>query len=146
MRRDPPCGASVEGVRMNWKSALSKVGKVALEVTKQLPVYGPIVTALIPGKKDDEILQTVMPTFELIGTAIEQAERFGTALGLTGADKLKAAAVEVGQLVLSSALLAGKKIQDPVLYQRGCTKIADGMADIHNSIHPDGVKVVDRSA
>ncbi len=65
---------------------------------------------------------------------IIQAEVFGQALHLTGANKLVAAGQAVAQVILSSAILVNRKIDDKELFAHGATKMADGMADILNSL------------
>ncbi len=42
----------------------------------------------------------------------------------------------VAGLVASSSVLAGKKIVDHALFERGSAKMAEGMVDILNSIDP----------
>ncbi len=65
---------------------------------------------------------------------ILQFQFFGLALGLPGSQKLKAAGPAVAQIILSSAILANRKIDDKALFAQGTTKIANGMADILNSL------------
>jgi len=119
---------------MGW---LKKAASIALKVTEVVLGFGPLITSLTPTKKDDQIYAAVAPSLTQIAGIIGQVELFGQALGLPGDQKLKAAAPAVAQIVLQSSFMAGHKIADPILFQRGCTKVADGMADILNSLKDD---------
>jgi len=119
---------------MGW---LKKAATIALKVTEVVLGFGPLITSLTPTKKDDQILAQVTPSLTQIAGVIQQVELFGLALGLPGAQKLTAATPAVAQIVMQSAFMAGHKIADPVLFQRGCGKMADGMADILNSLKDD---------
>lgn len=113
---------------------LSKLGAIILKVTQIVVGFGPGLAAIIPGTKDDKIIQIISVDLQHVAAVVQQAEVFGQALSLPGADKLKAAAPAVAQIVLQSALLANHAIEDPALFAQGCTKLADGMADILNSL------------
>lgn len=105
---------------------LSRLGQILLQATKIITGLGP----LIPGVPIAGIIQT----FDQIAAIIVQVEVFGQALGLPGPEKLKAAGAAVTQIIMQSSLMAGKKLANPDLFRAGCTKIADGMADILNSL------------
>ena len=127
-------------------SFLKKLGQVILNVTGIVTGFGPLIAALIPGNKDDKIIQIVSADLTQIANIIQQVEVFGQALGLPGADKLKGSAPAVAQIILQSSLMINKKINNPVLFKQGCTKIADGMADILNSIPDNNVQIEDKKA
>lgn len=116
---------------MAW---LKKVGQIVLKVTEIVVGFGPVVSSLIPGDRDDKIIQVVSVDLVQISQIIQQVEVFGQALGIAGPDKLKAAAPAVAQIILASSMMAKHEIADPVLFRQGCTKVADGMADILNSL------------
>lgn len=107
---------------------LLKAGEVAAGIGPWLP----------PGYQP--VAQTVTTDLHQIQNVIVQAEVMGQALQLPGPDKLKAAAPSVAQIILQSSVLAGRKIANPELFQRGSTKVADGMADILNSLDEGSVK------
>jgi hypothetical protein len=113
---------------------LKKLGAILLEATKIVTGFGPLASALIPGTKDDKIIQVVSSDLVQIAGIVTQVEVFGQALSIAGADKLKAAAPAVAQIILQSSLLANHKIANAPLFQTGCTKIADGMADVLNAL------------
>lgn len=72
--------------------------------------------------------------FAKIADVVVQAEAMGQVLGLSGADKLRGVVPSVAQIILVSDLLAKHKIKDEALFTQGVTKVADGVADILNSL------------
>ncbi len=116
---------------------LKKLGTIVLKVTEIVTGFGPLASMLIPGTKDDKIIQMVSADLVQIASIIAQVEVFGQALGIAGPDKLKAAAPAVAQIILQSAVMVNHKIENPALFHQGCTKVADGMADILNSLKAD---------
>jgi hypothetical protein len=116
---------------MSW---LSKAATIALKVTEIVTGLGPLASAIIPGDKDDKIIQAVSVDLAQIAQIIAQVEIFGQALGLPGAQKLTAAAPSVAQVILQSSIMAKHEISNPELFKTGCTKVADGMADVLNSL------------
>jgi hypothetical protein len=125
---------------MTW---LSMAAKIALTAARIVVGFGPAASALIPGTKDDKIIAVGTDYLVKISNVIQNAELFGQALGIKGPDKLKAAAPAVAQIVLTSSLVAGKKIANPALFQQGCTKVGDGVADILNSLSAGDVETRD---
>lgn len=123
---------------------LTKLGQILLKATEIVTGFGPLASALIPGTKDDKIIQVISTDLAQISQIIGQVELFGQALGIAGPDKLKAAAPAVAQIILQSSILAQHKIADPVLFQQGATKIADGMADVLNSLQ-DKIDTIDKT-
>jgi hypothetical protein len=118
-------------------SFLKKLGSIILKVSEIVIGFGPAAAMLIPGTKDDKIIQTISVDLAQIAQIIAQVEVFGQALSLPGAQKLQAAAPAVAQVVLQSSIMVNHKIANPALFQTGCTKVADGMADILNSLKAD---------
>ena len=116
---------------------LKKIGLIVLKATEIVTGFGPGLAAIIPGDKDDRIIQTASADLSQVAGIITQVEVFGAALGIAGPDKLRAAAPAVAQVILRSTVLAGRKIHDTVLFQAGCTQVAAGMADILNSLKDD---------
>jgi hypothetical protein len=119
---------------------LSKIGQIVLKTTQLLLGFGPLINSTFPDASGKVV--AVVDKLTEISDVIIKVEVFGQALNLQGSDKLKAAGPMVAQIILSSAILADKKIADPVLFARGCTNIAGGMADVLNSLK-DKVEVVD---
>lgn len=95
----------------------------------------------VPEKYRDEVAKGV-DTLSHVGGIVVQVEAVGEALQIKGPDKLRAAAGPAAQAILQSALVAGRKIANPELFRQGSTKIADGVADILNSLDQDEVKGV----
>jgi hypothetical protein len=115
---------------------LKKFGEYILKglqiVTGVAPVIATVVTAQSPENAGK--VQTGLTDLSAIASIIQNVEAFGQALSLAGADKLKAAQPLVAQMILQSALLANHKIANAALFTQGTTKVADGMADILNSL------------
>lgn len=118
---------------------VGEIGKVVAGVAGIMPIVEKIDPAHAP------VYQTVSKDLEQIGGIVLTLESVGSTLGLPGAQKLQATAPLIGQVVLQSSMLAGRKIKDPALFQRGCTKLGDGMADILNSVE-DKIEVEDKIA
>ena len=108
---------------------LSRIGSVLLTATK-------IVTGLAPfiPPANQGTYSVISQDLEQISAIIIQVELFGQALGLKGPDKLTAASPAVAQIILRSSILANHKIANELVFTAGCKKIADGMADVMNSL------------
>lgn len=121
---------------MKW---LSKAGLIILKMTEILTGFGPILTTLIPGDKDDKVVAAVSHELTQIAGIVTQVEAMAGALSqpLPGAEKLRMATPSVAQVILQSSMMAHHKIANPVLFQQGCSQIASGMADILNSLKDD---------
>lgn len=115
---------------------LKKFGQIVLKVTSIVTGFQPLLTATIPGTKDEAVIQRVQDSLVLVAGVVGQAEVFGQALALKGEDKLKAAIPAASQIVLT-ALVAGKKIKDVELYNKGISQITAGTADVMNSLEGD---------
>lgn len=128
-------------------SFLKKFGAVILKgvqiATGLAPVFGPMVSTIAPSASG--VVSTATNDLTAIAGIIAQVEAMGAALALKGPDKLKAAGPLVAQIIVSSSLLANKKIEHPDLFNAGATKVADGFADILNAIHADSLTTVDKA-
>lgn len=122
---------------------LTKFGQILNRGLQILNVFQPVIQLESP--KAGAVVQTVSTDLVQIAGVIQNTEAFGQALAIKGPDKLKAAVGPVSQIILQSALLANHKIADPELFSTGCTKVADGMADIVNSLNPDGIQAISKS-
>jgi len=114
---------------------LKKVGQIILQGEQIFTGFAPVIQAAYP--KSSPVIQTVSKDLVQIASVITDTEAFGQALSLPGAQKLTASVGPVSQIILDSSLLVGKQIANQALFQQGAQKIADGMADVLNSIHPD---------
>lgn len=120
-------------------SFLKKLGQVIATVGATALGVGPLVTPLF-GSKGGKVEGAVGPAVNdltAIGSLIIQIE---TALqGQAGADKFKAAVALVGPLIKTSELVAGKKVADPDMLNKGIDGVTQGVVDVLNSLHPDSV-------
>lgn len=114
---------------------LTKLGQIILKATEIVSGIAPYASAAFPGHEGQ--IQTVSNDLAQVANVIVQIEAVGQTLSIPGAQKLLAAAPGVAQVILKSSLLVGRKIADPALFKQGTTKVADGMADILNSLKDD---------
>lgn len=118
---------------------LSKLGGILANVQPLVPLVGGILANYLPGSKPKEVVQTVVSDFAATVAVVAGVEATGQALSLPGSQKLIAAGPQVAKVILASSAFTGLKIQDVDLFNRGAGKIADGMADCTNAVHPDAV-------
>ena len=120
-------------------SFLKKLGQVLATVATTAIGIGPIVSPLF-GAKGDKVggeIQTVANDFTLIAQQVAVIE---VALqGKTGAEKFAALLPLVSGVIMTSQVVAGKKIADAALLQKGVNEVSQGMVDILNSLHQDSV-------
>lgn len=114
---------------MSW---LKKIGQLLLQGIIIAEGVAPVIAQNVPASAGT--VAKVGDDLAILQNIIVQAEAMGQALGLPGADKLRAAAPMVAQMIVSSSILANHKIADQALFYQGSTKIADGMADVLNSL------------
>ena len=112
---------------------LTKLGQILLKGIEIYAGFAPIAQASFPGIAGP--IATVSNDLSQIANIIVQVEAMGQALQLPGVNKLIAAVPSVEQIILQSTLLVNHKIANPELFKAGATKIADGMADVLNSLH-----------
>jgi len=120
---------------MSVLTFLKKAGQIILQGAEIFTGFAPILTTSYP--KSAGAVTTISKDLTEIANVVTDVEAFGQALGLPGPQKLQAAVGPVSQAILDSTLLAGKSIAQPDLFKQGAQKIADGMADVLNSLHPD---------
>ncbi len=118
---------------------LSKLGQAILKGVAIVSGIAPVISQ-IPGASGP--VQTISQDLAQIAQIIAQVEVIGQKLGHRGPDKLSAAAPLVEQVLLQSSLLANRKIDKnrADLFSQGSKKIADGIADVLNSLHEDEVQ------
>jgi len=104
--------------------------KIVGIVAGVFPVVQGVAAAVSAGN------QTVQDTFTKIGAVVMTAEAMGQAVTtpLSGADKLKAAAPLVAQVVQTSELLVGKKVKNEAAFAQAIETITGGVADLLNSL------------
>lgn len=122
---------------------LKKLGGIIVKGLQIVAQFEGVATAIEP--KSGAIIQTVSADLAKIANIITEVEAIGQALNLPGPQKLTASAPAVAQVILQSSILAHHKIENATLFQQGAQKIADGMADVLNSLKDD-VETFDKSA
>lgn len=122
---------------------LSKLGQIVVKGLQIITGLQPVVSSVNP--QIGATIQTVSVDLAQIGDIIVNVEAVGQALGIAGPDKLRAAAPQVAQIILKSAMLANHQIADGALFTQGSTKIADGMADVLNSLK-DNIETTNKAA
>lgn len=116
-------------------SFLKKLGQLILKGAEVWLGFAPLAQLALPGEAGG--IQVVSRDLKEIADIIVTVEAAGAALGLPGVDKLKMAGPLVAQAIGQSALLVGRPVALPALYAQGAQKIADGMADVINSLKGD---------
>lgn len=114
---------------------LTRLGQILLKGVEIVSGFGPIIGTVYPQSAGP--ITIIQHDLEAIAAVIAQVEAFGQVLGLPGPQKLLAAVPMVAQVILKSTILVGRKIADPALFQVGVKKVADGFADILNSLKDD---------
>lgn len=120
---------------MSWLKKIGTILQTIGGVVGLLPTFKQIIP-------QTPAVTKVESEFEQAGNIVVMTEAIvGSITGGSGkgADKLKAAAPLVAQLLLSSPLMLNKKIKDQALFNQAATGIASGFADLLNSIDGDSV-------
>lgn len=117
---------------MSW---LKKVGTILLRGIEIVNGIAPVAEYARPNQTD--VIERVLGELAQLKQIIVATEAMGQALGLPGADKLRAAAPMVAQIMLTSSAMVGHSVGDEPKFYGGCTKIADGMADCLNALKAD---------
>lgn len=107
---------------------LTKLGTILVKATAVITGFAP----LFPADRQAQVGQ-VRDTLADIASIVVSVETFGQVLGTPGGDKLRAASPMVAQIILTN-LLAGKKVDDHVLFQKGVASVTSGIADVLNSL------------
>lgn len=114
---------------MGW---LKRVGQIALQVTTGLQVFGPMIKTYTPDHID-RVIDIATTDAEEFQKIIVQMETIGLALNLTGEQKLQAITAAAGQIVLHSAIMANKEVEDPELFKTGIQNITTGYVQVLNA-------------
>jgi hypothetical protein len=112
---------------------LTRIGQILAQATAIAAGFAPLIKQTAPGAS--AVIDTVSADLSQIANVIVTVEVMGQALQIKGPEKLRAAAPLVAQVLLQSSVLANHKIDNPTLFQQGASKIADGMADVLNSLN-----------
>ena len=122
---------------------LKALGLAIIKGAQIVSGLAPMVRTALPNQTG--LIDTVSADLAEIAKVVVTVEAIGQALHQPGTAKLTAASPLVAQIVLRSSVLSGKKIANEGLFAQGAQKIADGMADVLNSLHEDGVKIENRT-
>ena len=115
-------------------SFLKKFGLGFLKVVGVIAGVTPLIQVPISQASVDGVLDKITQMFNVIMSVEAMfVAAYGTVSGL-GSDKLKAAVPFIAQLLQTSAPFIGKKIKDPVLFEKACTGIASTLADALNAL------------
>lgn len=117
---------------------LSKLGKGLAEGLAIAAGVGPLIAPFL-GSKAGADVTTGVNDLTAIGQVVTTAEALIQGTG-TGAQKLAAASPLVAQIISTSELVAGKKIQNEALFTKACQEITGGVADLLNSLSADAVQ------
>jgi hypothetical protein len=114
---------------------LKKLGTILANIAGVAMGIGPIISPFLGSGKVAAGVTTVVNDLTAVASTVVLIE---TALqGKTGADKLAAAIPLVGNIIKTSELVAGKKIQNEALFTQAIQEFTQATVDLLNSIHPD---------
>lgn len=119
---------------------LKKLGSIIAAVSGVFLGFAPAFTKAVPSAGG--VIETISKDLSEVGNIVAQVEAIGQLKGLAGPDRAKLAGPLIAQIILSSSLVAGKKIEKPDLFNQGCVTISGGVADVLNSLHEDSVSAV----
>lgn len=117
---------------------LSKLGTYLARGVAVLTGLEPLISPLF-GSKAATVAATAANDLTSIGQVVVQAEALIQGTGL-GASKLSAVAPLVANILKTSELVSGHQISNLDLFMKASTGIASAVADLMNSLSPDGVK------
>jgi len=117
---------------------LAKLGTYLAKAIAVIAGVEPLVAPLF-GAKAQTTGATVVNDLTQIGQVVVTAEALIQSPG-SGAAKLQAAAPLVANIVKTSELVSGHKIANEALFIQGCTDITNAVAEVLNSLSPDGVQ------
>lgn len=116
---------------MNLKSIGKAILKGASIVTG--PVAGNILkagAAITPTTTDDKVVDVLTS----LRGVVQAVEVVGQSAGLTGAQKLDAAAALARQVILQSEAFAGHEIIDEAAFEAGLRQTVSGLVGMLNSV------------
>lgn len=116
---------------MTW---LKKIGSVIVKAAELAGLFQPLITGVVSNPQGQQYIRAVSDDLTKIAGAVTTAETMGQALSLPGTQKLQAATPLVVQILLDADFITGQHIDNQTLFQQGAGKIADGMADVLNSL------------
>lgn len=118
---------------MGFVSILKKIGNVILLAEGFEKAYGPVVTGMIPGTKDDAVLAKVNDRLDQATKIVIDAEVMGQAISAPGTQKAKMAGGPMFQLLMDLPILQGKKPKDPVKAKADAQALSGALAEFLNN-------------
>lgn len=119
---------------MGW---LKKVGIILGKSAEFLVLGGPVISALIPGKKDDYVIAFATSALGQIIDVVVKVEAMAAAVGMDGVTKLRAAGGLVSEILIKA--FGGRKIKDLARWKRGVDSIINGVVDCLSSLDDGGI-------
>lgn len=125
---------------MSFLSILKKIGQDVNLADQYIPVYGQLIhgfTSMIPGSSKIDNAVSIGVSKSMDGLVAFQkivldAEVFGQAAGIPGAQKAAGIAPAVLQLFLDLPILQGEKPKDPVSAKAKAAALGGALADFIN--------------
>lgn len=117
---------------------LKKLGQILASIAGVAVGVGPIVLPFLGSGKASQVVTAGVNDLTAIGQVVAQIE---TALqGAVGIDKLKAAIPLVGNIIKTSEMVAGKKINNEALFTTAIQEFTQATVDLLNSIDQSEAK------
>lgn len=126
---------------------LKAIGQAALQVGTMVLGLGPVVKGLYP--QAAHAVDTAVSDLQIIEGVITQVEAFANgAGGLSGPQKLQGAIPLVENVILQSAMMAGKQIDKHKLdqWRGGIEQIINGVVACLNASKDDSVQTVTKAS
>lgn len=86
--------------------------------------------------RDDRIVNVVNDSFGEIENVLALAEAVGEIRGDSGLMKLTTATPMVASIILKSAIMVGREVEDSGKFSSGCSDLASAIVKIVNSLRP----------
>ena len=117
---------------------LKKLGQILAKAAAVAAGIYPIVQPLLGSGKVAQVATTAVNDFTLM---VNQIVTIETALqGVPGIQKLQAAIPLIANVIKTSEVVVGKKIQNEELFTKAVEEYAQATVDLLNAIHPDEAK------
>lgn len=117
---------------------LSKLGQIIIKGAEIAGLFAPTIEAAVPGAAQK--IQVVSNDLTEIANLVVTVEAIGQSAGLPGPQRALLIGPQVAQILLQSAVIAGKPIKDPAAFQAAAAKIAGGVADALNAVDEGAVQ------
>jgi hypothetical protein len=111
--------------------------QLARVIVQGMKIVVGLQTSGVFQRYDSEKVAHVIGDLQAIEQIVVQTEVFGQVLNTPGADKLRAASAMAGQYLLTSSLLAGRKVENPALLEEGIAEITEGVVKVLNALKPE---------